>query len=408
MNPNLSQLQPYPFERLAKLFEGVTVPAALAPISLSIGEPQHATPGFITEEVITHLHGLSHYPLTRGIAELRGAIADWLVERFALPENSLDPEQQVLPVNGTREALFAFAQCIVNPASDALVLMPSPFYQIYEGAALLAGATPWFMNTTKETGLLPDFAAVPEAVWKRCQLVYICTPGNPTGAVMPITALQQLIELADRHDFVIASDECYSEIYREGATPPAGLLQAAAELGRTDYRRCVVFHSLSKRSNAPGLRSGFVAGDAAIMKDFLRYRTYHGCAMPPATQAASIRAWRDEVHVAANRALYTEKFDAVLELLAPLLDVHLPDAGFYLWARTPVADTDFARDLRARQNVIVLPGSFLSRTAGGINPGEDYVRMALVAPLEDCLEAAARIKAYIVSRQAVIMPPGMT
>jgi N-succinyldiaminopimelate aminotransferase len=330
--------------------------------------------------------------------ELRTAIAEWLVRRFGLPENSLDPERQVLPVNGTREALFAFAQCIVNPVSDALVLMPNPFYQIYEGAALLAGATPWFLNTTRETALLPDFDAVPEAVWKRCQLVYICTPGNPTGAVMPTTALQQLIELADRHDFVIASDECYSEIYREGTTPPAGLLQAAAELGQTDYRRCVVFHSLSKRSNAPGLRSGFVAGDAAIMKDFLRYRTYHGCAMPPATQSASIRAWQDEAHVARNRALYTAKFNAVLELLAPLLEVQLPDAGFYLWAHTPVADTDFARNLRAQQNVIVLPGSFLSRTAAGINPGENHVRMALVAPIEDCIEAAARIKSYIVSR----------
>jgi N-succinyldiaminopimelate aminotransferase len=405
MNPNLAQLQPYPFERLSKLFEGVAAPAGLRPISLSIGEPQHATPGFITEEVITHLHGLSRYPLTRGTPELRGAIADWLVRRFSLPGNSLDPERHILPVNGTREALFAFAQCVVNPLGNALVLMPNPFYQIYEGAALLAGATPWFMNTTRETGLLPDFSAVPEAIWKRCQLVYICTPGNPTGAVMPATALQQLIELADRHDFVIASDECYSEIYREGATPPAGLLQAAAELGRNDFRRCVVFHSLSKRSNAPGLRSGFVAGDADIMKDFLRYRTYHGCAMPPATQAASIRAWQDEAHVAENRALYTEKFSAVMELLAPLLDVQLPDAGFYLWAHTPVADTDFARELRAQQNVIVLPGSFLSRTAAGINPGKDYVRMALVAPIEDCIEAATRIKAYIVSRQAVIITP---
>ncbi len=398
MNPNLAQLQPYPFERLAKLFEGTTAAAALTPISLSIGEPQHATPGFITEEVITHLHGLSRYPLTRGMPQLRSAIADWLVQRFTLPAGSLDPERQVLPVNGTREALFAFAQCIVNPRSDARVLMPNPFYQIYEGAALLAGARPWFMNTTRESGLLPDFDAVPDAIWERCQLVYICTPGNPTGAVMPTAALQQLIELADRHDFVIASDECYSEIYRDGDTPPAGLLQAAAELGRHDYRRCVVFHSLSKRSNAPGLRSGFVAGDAAIMNDFLRYRTYHGCAMPPATQAASIRAWQDEAHVAENRTLYTEKFDAVLDILAPLLDVQPPDAGFYLWAHTPLDDTDFARELLAQQNVMVLPGSFLSRPVDGNNPGKDYVRMALVAPLEDCIEAAGRIKSYIVSR----------
>jgi N-succinyldiaminopimelate aminotransferase len=398
MNPNLAQLQPYPFERLARLFDSVTAPAELRPLSLSIGEPQHATPGFIMEEVITHLHGLSRYPVTRGIPELRAAIADWLVQRFSLPAGSLDPERQVLPVNGTREALFAFAQCIVNPGSDARVLMPNPFYQIYEGAALLAGARPWFVNTTRESGLLPDFDAVPDAIWERCQLLYICTPGNPTGAVIPVTALQQLIELADRHDFVIASDECYSEIYRDGDTPPAGLLQAAAELGRDDYRRCVVFRSLSKRSNAPGLRSGFVAGDADIMKNFLRYRTYHGCAMPPATQAASIRAWQDEAHVAANRTLYTEKFDAVLDILAPQLDVQSPDAGFYLWAHTPLDDTDFARELLAQQNVIVLPGSYLSRPVNGHNPGRDYVRMALVAPLEDCLEAAERIKSYIVSR----------
>ena len=398
MNPNLAQLQPYPFERLTRLFDGVTAPAELRPLSLSIGEPQHATPGFITEEVITHLHGLSRYPVTRGIPELRAAIADWLIQRFSLPAGSLDPERQVLPVNGTREALFAFAQCIVNPGSDARVLMPNPFYQIYEGAALLAGASPWFLNTTRESGLLPDFDAVSDAIWERCQLIYICTPGNPTGAVIPATTLQKLIELADRHDFVIASDECYSEIYRDGDTPPTGLLQAAAELGCDDYRRCVVFHSLSKRSNAPGLRSGFVAGDAEIMKNFLRYRTYHGCAMPPATQAASIRAWQDEAHVAANRALYTEKFAAVLDILAPLLDLRSPDAGFYLWAPTPLDDTDFARELLAQQNVIVLPGSFLSRPVDGHNPGRNYVRMALVAPLEDCLEAAERIKSYIVSR----------
>jgi N-succinyldiaminopimelate aminotransferase len=398
MNPNLAQLQPYPFERLARLFDGVATPAALRPLSLSIGEPQHATPGFITEEVITHLHGLSRYPVTRGRPELRAAFADWLVQRFSLPAGSLDPERQVLPVNGTREALFAFAQCIVSPGSDSLVLMPNPFYQIYEGAALLAGARPWYLNTTRESSLLPDFDAVPDSVWKRCQLLYICTPGNPTGAVIPVTVLQQLIELADRHDFVIASDECYSEIYRDGDTPPAGLLQAASEIGRDDYRRCVVFHSLSKRSNAPGLRSGFVAGDADIMKNFLRYRTYHGCAMPPATQAASIRAWQDEAHVAENRTLYTEKFDAVLDILAPQLDVRLPDAGFYLWARTPLGDTDFARELLAQQNVIVLPGSFLSRPVDGHNPGRGYVRMALVAPIEDCLEAAERIKSYIVSR----------
>ena len=398
MNPNLSQLQPYPFERLAKLFDGITAPQGLQPIALSIGEPRHATPAFITEEVITHLHGLSRYPLTRGIAELREAITQWLTARFSLPATSLDPGRHVLPVNGTREALFAFAQCIIDPRDEPLVIMPNPFYQIYEGAALLAGAKPWFTNTTRATGFLPDFEAIPTSTWERCQLLYICTPGNPTGAVIPTETLQRLIELADTHDFIIASDECYSEIYMDDAPPPVGLLQAAAAMGRNDYRRCVVFHSLSKRSNAPGLRSGFVAGDADVMKQFLRYRTYHGCAMPPATQMASIRAWQDETHVADNRHLYTEKFRVALEILGAVLDVDAPHAGFYLWAHTPWADTDFARELYAQQHVTVLPGSYLSRTADNINPGSDYVRMALVAPVEDCIEAAERIKSYIVSR----------
>jgi N-succinyldiaminopimelate aminotransferase len=398
MNPNLSQLQPYPFERLAKLFVDVTPPESLQPIALSIGEPRHSTPGFIAEEVITHLHGLSRYPLTRAIPELREVFTEWLTTRFSLPAATLDPERHVLPVNGTREALFAFAQCVIDPRDQPLVIMPNPFYQIYEGAALLAGAKPWFLNATRTTGFLPDFEAVPTSAWERCQLLYICTPGNPTGAVIPTETLQRLIELADAHDFVIASDECYSEIYMDDTAAPVGLLQAAASMGRDDYRRCVVFHSLSKRSNAPGLRSGFVAGDAGIMKQFLRYRTYHGCAMPPATQMASIRAWRDESHVASNRHLYTQKFQAVLEILGPVLEVGAPDAGFYLWAHTPWADTDFARELYSQQHVTVLPGSYLSRTAGGINPGSNYVRMALVAPVEDCIEAAERIKSYIVSR----------
>ncbi|MCK5383036.1 MAG: succinyldiaminopimelate transaminase, partial [Gammaproteobacteria bacterium] len=303
----------------------------------------------------------------------------------------------ILPVNGTREALFAFAQCVVDPTTNPLVLMPNPFYQIYEGAALLSGAEPWFMNTTRENGYRPDFSTVPETVWQRCQLVYICTPGNPTGAVLSIAELQQLIGLADQHDFVIASDECYSEIYPESATPPAGLLQAAAEMGRDNYSRCMVFHSLSKRSNAPGLRSGFVAGDAELIKHFLRYRTYQGCAMPPATQAASISAWQDEDHVAENRTLYTRKFAAVLDILSPVLDVSMPDAGFYLWPQTPVDDAEFALGLLTQQNVAVLPGSYLSRSAAGVNPGSNHVRMALVAPLEDCIAAAERIKTYIVS-----------
>jgi N-succinyldiaminopimelate aminotransferase len=398
MNPDMSQLQPYPFERLAQLFADVERPAALSAISLSIGEPRHPTPGFITEEVITHLHGLSKYPTTRGLPELRPAIARWLMWRFKLPDGSVDPERHVLPVNGTREALFAFAQCSIDRRGNPLVLMPNPFYQIYEGAALLAGATPWFMNTTRETGYRPDFDAVPAAVWERCQLVYICNPGNPTGAVVGLQQLQQLLELADRHDFVIASDECYSELYPDEHAPPPGLLQAAAAAGRDDYSRCMVFHSLSKRSNAPGLRSGFVAGDAALIENFLRFRTYHGCAMPPATQAASIRAWQDEAHVRENRSLYRDKFTAVLDILAPVLDVQAPEAGFYLWPQTRTGDTGFAHDLLAQQNVAVLPGSYLSRTVNGSNPGSDHVRMALVAPFEDCVEAAQRIKSYIVSR----------
>jgi len=395
MNPELQRLQAYPFERLAKLNAGISGPEKLAPVSLSIGEPKHATPAFITEEVITHLHGLSRYPATRGLAVLRESIAGWLVQRFRLPENSIDPERHVLPVNGTREALFAFAQSVIDRTSSPLVLMPNPFYQIYEGAALLAGAEPWFLNTLRETGYRPDFENTPESVWSRCQLIYICTPGNPTGAVMDQPALQTLIRLAEEHDFIIASDECYSEIYPDESRPPLGLLQAAAAMGRDDFSRCMVFNSLSKRSNAPGLRSGFVAGDARLIKDFLLYRTYHGCAMPPATQYASARAWEDEEHVIDNRARYREKFSAVLELLGPVMQVTAPDAGFYLWPRTPVDDQAFTRGLLEQRNVSVLPGSFLSRHAHGLNPGQDHVRMALVPPLEDCVEAALRIKSYI-------------
>ncbi len=394
MNPDLDRLQPYPFEKLNQLKAGVT-PAAKEHIALSIGEPKHQPPGFVVEELITHLHGLANYPLTKGRVELRQAIADWLTARFNLPANSVDPERNVLPVSGTREALFAFAQAVVDRTSHPLVLSPNPFYQIYEGAALLAGAAPYFLNTSAENGFLPDLDAVPTEVWQRCQLIYICTPGNPTGAVADVAYLQKLIGLADEHDFVIASDECYSELYFDEAAPPAGLLQAAAEMGRNDYRRCVVFHSLSKRSNLPGLRSGFVAGDAEVLARFLKYRTYHGCALPPHTQAASIAAWRDEAHVKANREIYRQKFDAVLAVLQPVMKVEQPDAGFYLWPETPNSDTEFAKQLFARQNVTVLPGSYLSREAHGNNPGTHRVRMALVAELDECIEAAGRIREYI-------------
>jgi N-succinyldiaminopimelate aminotransferase len=400
MNPDLNRLQPYPFEKLRVLKEGVTPPADRPHIALSIGEPKHSPPGFVLEELITHLHGLENYPLTKGTAALRESIARWLSGRYGLT-SGVDPERQVLPVNGTREALFAFAQAVVDrtpsPYGKPLVIMPNPFYQIYEGAAILAGAEPWFHNTLQDTGFVPDFETVPAEVWRRCQLVYICSPGNPTGAVIGEAALARLIELADEHDFIIASDECYSEIYFDETKPPVGLLQVAHRLGRTDYRRCVVFHSLSKRSNLPGLRSGFVAGDAQVLEKFLLYRTYHGGSMPPPTQAASIKAWDDEQHVRANRSMYRAKFDAVLDILAPVLNVQRPDAGFYLWAETPFDECRFTRELFAQQNVTVVPGSYLSREAHGVNPGTNRVRMALVAPVEECIEAAERIRAFMES-----------
>ncbi|MCK4743214.1 MAG: succinyldiaminopimelate transaminase [Sulfuriflexus sp.] len=395
MNPNLARLQPYPFERLNALKAGLTPPTDKEHIALSIGEPKHPTPAFISEAIISHLHGLTQYPLTRGSDDLRESITAWLSHRFNIPANDIDAAHHVLPVNGTREALFAFAQCVVEADDDALVLMPNPFYQIYEGAAILAGATPLFLNSTAESNYLADFSQVTETQWQRCQLLYICSPGNPTGAVMDKQALTDLFALADKYDFIIASDECYSEIYFDEDKPPMGMLQACIEAGRNDFKRCIVFHSLSKRSNAPGLRSGFVAGDADVIAQFLKYRTYHGCAMSTPTQAASILAWNDEAHVEHNRDLYREKFAAVIEILKPIIAVEQPDAGFYLWVKTPISDTDFARDLFATQNVTVLPGSYLSRDTDNGNPGENYVRMALVAPMDECIEAAMRIKEFI-------------
>ncbi|MDF1588789.1 MAG: succinyldiaminopimelate transaminase [Gammaproteobacteria bacterium] len=395
MNPDLAQLHPYPFEKLAELKAGCTPPKELAHIALSIGEPKHPTPGFITEAVIEHLHGLSSYPTTAGTLELRQAIAQWLDKRFQL-SGHIDIASQILPVNGSREALFAFAQAVIDRnKADPVVVIPNPFYQIYEGATILAGAQPHFVNCDVSNNFIPDFASISPEIWQRCQLLYLCSPGNPTGAVIDQATLTKLIELAHHYDFIIACDECYSEIYPDGGEPPVGLLQAAIAAGYTDLSRCVVFHSLSKRSNAPGLRSGFVAGDAKVLKDFLRYRTYHGCAMPPSTQSASIVAWNDENHVRYNRELYTQKFNAVLEILSPVMNVSLPEASFYLWAETPIADTDFARQLFDQQNVTVLPGSYLARDTENGNPGQNRIRMALVAPLEECVEAAYRIKHMI-------------
>lgn len=398
MNPDLNLLHPYPFEKLAALKAAVSAPAHLKDIMLSIGEPKHEPPAFVLETLVCNLSKLSNYPTTKGLPELREAIATWASKRFQLSAGTFTADRHVLPVNGTREALFAFAQAIIDRSKpDALIVSPNPFYQIYEGAALLSGAQPYFLNCTLENNFIPDFTAVPAEVWKRCQLLFICSPGNPTGAVMSTAQLKELIALADQYDFVIASDECYSELYFDESNPPAGLLQACAELGRDDFARCVVFHSLSKRSNLPGLRSGFVGGDAKILEKFLLYRTYHGCAMPVPTQLASVAAWEDESHVIENRTAYRQKFDAVLDVLAGVLPVAKPDASFYLWPKTPIKGEAFAQQLFAQQKVTVLPGSYLAREANGVNPGEDYVRMALVAPLAECVEAAARIKQFVQS-----------
>ncbi len=398
MNPLLSHLQPYPFERLRALFADITPNPAHAPISLGIGEPRHPTPEFIKTALANALGGLANYPATLGDLKLREAFTGWLQRRYRL---ALNPATQVLPVNGSREALFALAQTVVDPRHKPIVISPNPFYQIYEGATLLAGAEPYYVPTDPARNFAVDWDSVPAEVWARTQLLFVCSPGNPTGAVMPLTEWQKLFALSDQHGFVIASDECYSEIYFRDE-PPLGGLEAAAALGRTDFKNLVAFTSLSKRSNVPGLRSGFVAGDAALIKAFLLYRTYHGSAMSPVVQAASIAAWQDEAHVADNRALYREKFATVTPLLAEVLEVALPDAGFYLWAKVPGhvcggSDTAFACDLLAQYNVTVLPGSYLAREANGHNPGAGRIRMALVAETAECVEAARRIVQFVQS-----------
>ena len=396
MNNELSRLHPYPFEKLAALKSGMTPPENLPHIALSMGEPQHPAPAIVIESLIAHMHQLSSYPSTRGSIGLRESIAAWLTRRFKLKAGLIDTEKHILPVNGTREALFAIAQCVIDRSRQgATMFMPNPFYQIYEGAAILAGAEPVYLNCIEENNYLPDLDRISDTEWANCQMIYLCNPGNPTGAVMPVEYQQRLITLAQHHDFVIVSDECYSEIYFDEAQPPPGLLEVAAGMGIDDFNRCLVFHSLSKRSNLTGLRSGFVAGDAQIIKNFLLYRTYHGCSMPPATQTASAVAWADEDHVIENRRRYRVKFEQVLSLLSATLAPQKPQAGFYLWAKTPVADTEFARRLFAEQNVTVLPGQYLSRNNADGNPGENRVRMALVAPLEECVEAAHRINSLL-------------
>lgn len=403
MNPLLSRLQPYPFERLKALFQDVTPSPAHRPISLGIGEPKHPTPEFIRRTLCDSLDGLAAYPATAGEPALREACARWLRHRYGV---TVDPATQVLPVNGSREALFSLAQTVIDPTRDGewggpVVVCPNPFYQIYEGAALLAGATPAFANSDPARNFAADWSQIDEATWSRTQLLYVCSPGNPTGAVMPLPEWERLFELSDRHGFVIASDECYSEIYFRDEAPLGGL-EAATRLGRTDFRRLVLLTSLSKRSNVPGMRSGFVAGDAQVLKNFLLYRTYHGGAMSPAVQRASAAAWADEAHVVDNRAQYRAKFEQVTPLLASVMDVALPDAAFYLWAKVPPqvcggSDTAFARELLAQYNVTVLPGSYLAREAHGANPGAGRIRMALVAGTDECLEAARRIVSFVQS-----------
>ena len=395
MNSNLERLHPYPFEKLAKLKAGITVPEHLAPISLGIGEPKHPAPAFVKQVVADNLDKLANYPTTKGIDELRETIAHWATRRFDLSEASLDPARNIVPVNGTREAIFSLVQAVVDSSKPATVVSPNPFYQVYEGAAFLAGADPVYLPCDASNGFIPDFDKVPESVWASCQVLFLCSPGNPSGAVVSRETLTKVIELADRHDFIVASDECYSELYPDEANPPEGLLQTCAAMGRNDFKRCVVFHSLSKRSNLPGLRSGFVAGDAEVLAGYLKYRTYHGCAMPIHNQLASIAAWNDEEHVKENRSAYRAKFEAVVPILREVMNVDFPDAGFYLWPETPFDDETFARELSAQQNVHVLPGRYLSRTVDGHNPGENRVRMALVAPVEECVEAAHRIVEFV-------------
>lgn len=402
MNPTLDQLQAYPFERLTKLLADVTPPADKTMIPLTVGEPQHQPPQFVLDALVENLGSIQKYPATKGLPALRTAISGWLQRRFSV---AVDAETQVLPVNGTREALFAFAQSTIDSQANteldidkAVVCMPNPCYQIYEGAALLAGAEPHYIPV-RESDLLLDIDSVAEDTWQRCQLLYICTPGNPTGAVEPMERLKQIIALADKYDFVIASDECYAEIYPDSANNPISLLNACKALGRDDYKRCVIFHSLSKRSNLPGLRSGFVAGDAELLAGFLKYRTYHGCAMGMPAQHASIAAWNDDQHVEENLVRYQEKFESALAALSPVTEVSAPDASFYLWLKTPICDVKFAKRLYEEQNVKVLPGSFLSREVvsdeGVNNPGKHRVRISLVADTKQCAEATQRIAEFI-------------
>ena len=391
LNPDLQRLKPYPFEQLSALLSGIQPPAGVTPIPLSIGEPQHAPPQFVLDALTEHMGLIAKYPTTKGTETLRSAIASWLNQRFSITHSPIDPDTQVIPVNGTREAIFAAVQAAANRTVGGLLVMPNPFYQIYEGAAFMAGLTPHYLPI--DASGQPDYRAVSDRVWADCQFCFICTPGNPSGTVIDEETLEYLINKANEFDFWLASDECYSEIYRN--TPPTGLLEVCAQMGHRDYSQCLVFHSLSKRSNLPGLRSGFVAGDASFIAPFLKYRTYHGCSMSMAVQKASELAWSDEDHVIVNRDLYAEKFQAAADILGEQLDSHDPGAGFYLWAKTPTGCDTFSRDLYAATGVTVLPGQFLGREVDGVNPGAGFVRMALVAEPDTCREALLRIQRFM-------------
>jgi N-succinyldiaminopimelate aminotransferase len=394
-NPRLDRLHPYPFERLAQLKAGVTPPADLRHIAMSIGEPQHEPPAFILEALRENLHRLGSYPATAGLPEFRSSAARWLERRFGLANGAVKPDSMVLPVNGTREALFSFVQAVVDESRQPVVAMPNPFYQIYEGAAVLAGAEPVFLDTTAATRFTPDLHSVPDAIWRRCQVLFLCNPGNPTGAVLSMDFLRHALSLADRFDFIVAADECYTEIYPDERAPSPGLLHAAIAAGHDGFQRCVVFHSLSKRSSVPGLRSGFVAGDPAVISRFLLYRTYHGSAMAVPTQLASIAAWNDDAHAVANRRLYQEKFDRVIPILSPVLQVERPAGAFYLWPDVHGDDEQFTRDLYTTQNITILPGSYLARANGSSNPGAGRVRISLVPDVAQCVEAAERIRKFV-------------
>ncbi|MAJ80385.1 MAG: succinyldiaminopimelate transaminase [Porticoccaceae bacterium] len=395
MNPALLRLQEYPFERLKKLLEPVSTNSKFKSIKFSVGEPRHKPPEFVLQALSRARNDLGHYPTIKGSNTLRVAAAGWLENRYNLTSGSIDPDTQILPVNGTREGIFSFTQACINPKNTPLVVTCNPFYQIYEGAAILAGAELWYLDCHEDNHFLPDLSMVPAKIWERCQILHFCSPGNPTGSCIGIDQMCLALQLAEKYDFIIVSDECYSEIYFDETSPPIGLLDACKIVGNNEFKRSIIFHSLSKRSNLPGLRSGCVSGDRALIEQFLLYRTYHGCAMSPATQAASIAAWRDESHVIANRKNYREKFEKVTAILQPTLEFFVPRASFYLWPKTPIDDVKFCRDLYQSKNVTVLPGQYMGRTTSSGNPGTNRIRMALVAELDDCIEAAERIINYV-------------